>query len=80
MTALRGGRWAEVALRDGEQFDLIECVRESVPFDLEFVAVLKVQPESFAGAEVPGEAHPEPTGLDREEPLRASGLLGIARS
>ena len=45
-----------VSLCDGERFDLIEGSRESVSFDLELVAALKVEPEPFAGAEVPGEA------------------------
>lgn len=44
------------ALRDRERFDLIERSGEPVSFDLELVAALEVQPEPFAGSEVPGES------------------------
>jgi hypothetical protein len=39
-----------------QRLDFLERGRESVALDLEVVASLEVQPESFAGPEVPREA------------------------
>lgn len=39
----------------GEGLDLVKGVAEPVALDFELVAALQVQPEPFAGAEVPGE-------------------------
>jgi hypothetical protein len=58
------------------RFDLLEGFRESVPFDLEFVTALEVQPEPFAGAKVPSEAKGRVSG---DATLGVNDLVDSAR-
>jgi hypothetical protein len=59
-----------------ERPDFLECRTESVPCDLDVVAVLEVQPEALAGPEVPR----EPQGrIGGDAPFAMDDLVDSAR-
>lgn len=59
-----------------ERPDFIECRAESVPCDLDVVAVLEVQPEALAGPEVPRGPQSRVSG---DAPFAVDDLVDSAR-